>query len=299
MNKTDTIGSVAGKKVTWIGAAANAFLIAAKFIAGIYGHSQAMIADAVHSVSDFFTDAIVILGLRFGRKAPDEDHHFGHARIETLAAAVVGGSLLTVAIFLGISAAEGIYDHDPANPTWLALAGAALSIIVKEVLYQYTIRIGRRIKSPVVIANAWHHRSDALSSVAVLIGIAGAMYKPEWYVLDSFAALVVSFLIARVGVKVLYQALREMTDAAPSKEAVEQIRNCIEGVEGVIEGHAIKVRTSGGLYHVHVHIVVDGELSVFKGHQIAKRVEVCLANDIPSVNEAIVHVDPDNYEHES
>jgi len=299
MNKTDTSDIQAGKRVTWVGAGANALLIVAKFIAGIFGHSQAMIADAVHSVSDFFTDVIVLLGLRFGRKAPDADHHFGHARIETLASAVVGGSLLVVAILLGINATEGIYDHAPANPTWLALAGAGLSIIVKEILYQYTIQVGRRITSPVVTANAWHHRSDALSSVAVLIGIGGAMIKPEWYILDSFAALLVSLLIAKVGVKILYQAFREMIDTAPSEETVEQMRRCIEGVDGVIDGHAIKVRTSGGLHYVQVHIVVDGGLSVFKGHQIAKQVEVCLARDIASIGETIVHVDPDNYEPKS
>ena len=206
-----------GRRVTWIGVGANALLIVVKFVAGVLGHSQALIADAVHSVSDFFTDAVVLLGLWYGRRPPDEDHHFGHARIETMASAVVGFSLITVALYLGYRSAMNIYLHGNMHPTYPALIGAAVSIAVKEALYQYTAIVGKRIRSEAVIANAWHHRSDALSSVAVLIGVGGAVINPGWYILDAYAALLVSFFIAKVGIDVLWKALREMADTAPRK----------------------------------------------------------------------------------
>jgi cation diffusion facilitator family transporter len=292
MSHDNRHGGRDGERITWVGAAANAGLVAFKFVAGFLGHSQALIADAVHSVSDFFTDAVVLLGLRFGRKAPDADHHFGHARIETLASTVVGVSLLAVAVLLGYQASQNIYSHKQANPNWLALIGAGVSILVKEVMYQYTMRVGRRIRSQAVIANAWHHRSDALSSLAVLAGIGGILINPDWYVLDAFAALLVSLLIAKVGLEILWQSLKEITDTAPEPEVMERIHQCILGIEGVEGDHDVKVRISGGLYHAHVHIEVDGSLNVTEGHRIAKNVQQCLIEEIEEMGEVIVHVDP-------
>ena len=179
-----------GRNITLIGAVVNLFLIAIKFVAGLFGHSQALIADAVHSVSDLFTDAVVLLGLRMGRKGPDQDHHFGHARYETLASTFVGATLVVVAAYLGLSAAFDIFHHTESHPTLVTVGAAGLAIILKEVLYRYTIHVGRRIKSAAIQANAWHHRSDALSSVAVLLGVGGAQINPDWHILDAYAALV-------------------------------------------------------------------------------------------------------------
>jgi cation diffusion facilitator family transporter len=275
-----------------VGVLVNAFLILFKFLAGIFGQSQALIADAVHSISDLFTDFVVLLGLRMGRKAPDERHHFGHARIETLASAIVGLALIATALCLGIKAIWNIYHHTEYHPTWLALVGAAVSIALKEALYHYTIHIGRRIKSSAIVANAWHQRSDALSSVAVLLGVAGARIKPSWHILDSFAALLVSFFIVKVGLEILWNTLPEFTDIAPQPEILNKITDCIQTVEGVIDMHDLRVRTSGGLYQMETHIVVDGQLTVAEGHRIAKAVEICLAEEISDVDRAIVHVDP-------
>ena len=185
MLESRTKSTKAGMSVTMVGVLVNAFLILFKFFAGIFGQSQALIADAVHSISDLFTDFVVLLGLRIGRKVPDERHHFGHARIETLASAIVGLTLIATALYLGIKASWNIYHHTEYHPTWLALVGAGVSIALKESLYHYTIHIGRRIKSSAIVANAWHQRSDALSSVAVLLGVAGAHIKPSWHILDS------------------------------------------------------------------------------------------------------------------
>ncbi|MFC1828645.1 cation diffusion facilitator family transporter [Thermodesulfobacteriota bacterium] len=284
----------AGRSVTVVGALVNTFLIVLKFSAGLFGNSQALIADAVHSVSDLFTDAVVLFGLRAGRKPPDEDHPFGHARIETLASAVVGIALIATALYIGLEAASNIYHHNKIHPTLLALIGAGVSIVLKEALFHYTLRVGRRIKSRLIVANAWHHRSDALSSVAVFMGVAGTQINPSWYLLDAFAALLVSFLIVKVGLEVLRNALREFTDTAPDPEIIGRIRKCALSVAGVQDTHDIRVRTSGGLYQMEIHIVVDGQLTVHEGHRIAKAVESCLIEDVENLQRAIVHVDPPN-----
>jgi len=292
MLESRTESAKAGRSVTLVGALVNAFLILFKFLAGVFGQSQALIADAVHSISDLFTDFVVLLGLRIGRKAPDEEHPFGHARIETLASATVGLALIATALYLGIEAALNIYRHTEYHPTGLAVIGAAVSIALKEGLYHYTVHTGRRIKSQLVVANAWHHRSDALSSVAVLLGVVGARLKPSWHILDSFAALLVSFFIVKVGLDILRTTLREFTDTAPQPEILNKIANCIRSVEGVIDVHDLRVRTSGGLYQMETHIVVDGALTVTEGHRIAKAAESCLAEEVPDLDQIIVHVDP-------
>lgn len=297
MSKNQTPGlkekpSQGGKSVTLVGAVVNALLILFKFAAGIFGQSQALIADAVHSVSDLFTDAVVLIGLKVGRKEPDEKHHFGHARIETLASAIVGLALIFTALYLGINSALNIYHHTEYHPNSLALLGAGVSIIFKEILYHYTVRTGRRMKSQLVVANAWHHRSDALSSVAVLLGVAGTLINPSWHILDSFAALLVSFFIVKVGIDILVNSLREFTDTSPPPEILNKISKCTRGVDGVMDMHDLKVRVAAGFYQMEAHIVVDGELTVTEGHKIAKAVEVCLASELDDIDHVIIHVDP-------
>jgi len=278
--------------VTVVGALVNTILILLKFFAGIFGSSQALIADAVHSVSDLFTDVVVLLGIRIGRKPPDEGHPFGHARIETLASTIVGIALITTALYLGIKASLNIYHHNEYYPTGLALIAAVVSIALKEAIFHYTVHTGRRIKSQLIIANAWHHRSDALSSVAVLLGVAGTRIKPSWHILDSFAALLVSFFIVKVGLEILRIALREFIDTAPKPEIISKIEQCALTVDGVLDTHDLRVRTSGGFYQMEIHIVVDGQLTVAEGHRIAKAVESCLVKDVDNLDRIIVHVDP-------
>jgi cation diffusion facilitator family transporter len=283
----------AGRKVTLVGALVNMILILLKFFAGIFGNSQALIADAVHSISDLFTDIVVLLGIKISHKPPDKTHHFGHARIETLASFIVGIALIGTALYLGIDASLNIYRHTEYHPTTLALLGAGTSIVLKEVLYRYTIRVGRRFKSRLLVANAWHHRSDALSSVAVFIGVAGTLIKPSWHILDAFAALLVSFFIVKVGLEILRDALREFTDTAPRPEVIQKISHCALNVDEVIAVHDLRVRTSGGQYQMEIHIVVDGRLTVSEGHHIAKTVERCLIEDVGNFDRITIHVDPE------
>jgi len=281
-----------GSKITLAGAFVNLTLVLLKFTAGIIGNSQALIADAVHSISDLFTDIVVLAGIKIGQKEPDEGHTFGHARLETLASFIVGASLIVTALYLGYKSISSIYHHKEYYPGFLALIGALVSIILKEFLYQYTVRIGKKLKSNLIIANAWHHRSDSLSSVAVLLGISGAMINPEWHILDSYAALIVSFFIIKVGLTLLSSCLKEFTDAAPSPEILKDIRECTLNVAGVINIHDLKVRTSGGLYQIEAHIVVDGNITVNQGHVIAKEVEKCIMEKIEDMSDIILHVDP-------
>ncbi len=281
-----------GQKVTLIGALINVFLIAIKFAGGFIGGSQALIADAIHSFSDFFTDVVVFFGLKVGRKPADEAHAFGHARLETMASTIVAVSIIVVAVIIAVNSGRNIYFHKETHPAWLTVIVAFISICAKEGIYRYTIRVGRKIKSPVVIANAWHHRSDALSSVAVLFGVVGAQIKPSWHILDAYAALIVAFLIVRVGFNILRDSVREFTDTAPSHETLQQIKNCALRISGVGEVHDLKVRTSGGMMLMEMHIVVDGQLTVTEGHRIAKEVEACIMEDIDKVLQITVHVDP-------
>ncbi len=196
------------------------------------------------------------------------------------------------ALYLGSEASLNIHNHTEYHPTGLALIGAGISIALKEALYHYTVHTGRRIKSRLVVANAWHHRSDALSSVAVLLGVAETLINPSWHILDSVAALLVSFFIVKIGLDILKSSLREFTDTAPQKEILNKISDCIRSVEGVFDMHDLRVRTSGGLYQMETHIVVDGQLTVVEGHRIAKVVESCLSEEIEDLDRVIVHVDP-------
>jgi cation diffusion facilitator family transporter len=280
------------QSVTLVGGIVNALLIGLKFTMGVLGNSQALIADAVHSVSDLFTDLVVLFGIWRGKKPPDETHPFGHGRIETLSTAFVGIALIGTALYLGIHSALNIYFHKEYHPTILAIIGAALSITAKEALYRYTMNTGRRLKKPLIIANAWHHRSDALSSIAVLAGVAIARIKPEWNILDAYAALLVSLLIIKVGMEISAKAFRELSDAAPEPEIIQQIKTCSLGVAGVIDVHDLRVRTSAGKIQLEIHIVVDGNQTVVEGHRIAKTVEECLLDDIDRLGSVIIHMDP-------
>ncbi|MBW2490611.1 MAG: cation transporter [Deltaproteobacteria bacterium] len=292
MPESNSTAADTGKKVTLVGILVNTFLILLKLFAGIFGSSQALIADGVHSISDLFTDIVVLIGIKISQKPPDKTHHFGHARLETLGSFIVGMALIGTALYLGIEASLTIYHHTEYHPTGLALFGAGVSIVLKEVLYHYTIRAGRRIKSQLIVANAWHHRSDSLSSVAVFIGVAGTQINPSWHVLDAFAALLVSFFIVKVGLDILKDALREFTDTAPDPEIIGKIKQCALSVNGVVDTHDLRVRTSGGLYQMEIHIVVNGKLTVSEGHKIAKTVESCLIEDVGNFDRIIIHVDP-------
>ena len=282
-----------GLRATWIGAVANILLVVFKLWAGILSGSQALIADGLHSVSDLFSDFVVILGLKWGRQAEDADHPFGHARIETISSMIIGLLLLAVGIGIVYNAILAIYRHEPTHIGQFAIWAAALSVAVKEALFWYTIRIGKRLGSLALIGNAWHHRSDALSSIAVLIGVIVANVEPDWHLADAYAALFVTYFVVRVGLRLVWAAFKELADTAPDREILDRFRQKAYMVDGVRQVHDLRARHSGSQIFVEIHIVVDPDLTVREGHAIAATVKHRLLDEFADVTRVITHVDPE------
>ena len=280
------------QKLTILGSIANITLIFGKLMAGIAGNSQALIADALHSASDLGTDIVVFAGLVVSKRPPDENHHYGHAAIETLASLLMGAVLISVAIYIGTKAAYCIYSKEVSNPSFLALCMAGFSIIVKEMLYRATVKIGNAERSKMLIANAWHHRSDALSSIAVFMGVVGSLLMPELKILDSYAAILVSFFVVKVGVTIFKESFMELVVTAPKSNILEQIKKLIADVPGVQNVHALRARTQGGILQMDVHVVVDSRMTVSEGHKIAVNIESALIKSLPKIGSVVVHIDP-------
>jgi len=283
-----------GLRVTWVGLIVNVMLVALKLWGGVVGRSQALVADAIHSLSDLFSDFVVVIGIRWGRMEADENHPYGHGRIETIASVFVGVTLLAASIGIAYGAIESIYAHRASQPTTIALVMAAVSIGSKEWMYGYTLKVGRRIHSSALIGNAWHHRSDALSSVAVFLGLLAVQINPAWRVADAVAALVVSAMILHVGAKLVWSAFRELADTAPAEEILTELRNRAEAVDGVLQVHDLRARHSGPQLLVEMHVVVARAMTVFDGHEIAREVRLRIIEEVEIVGEVLVHLDPDS-----
>jgi cation diffusion facilitator family transporter len=280
------------RRITWIGLGINMVLIAIKLAGGILGHSQAVVADAFHSLSDGTTDIAVLVGVGYWSKPPDRGHPHGHGRIETLVTTGIGAALCAVAAGIAYGAITTISVYHARPPGYVAMGAALLSIVSKEVLYRWTVRVGRRIESSAVVANAWHHRSDAFSSIPVLIAVVAIRIHPAWFFLDHLGAVAVSVFIFRTGVLVAWPALKELVDAAAPARDLENIRRIALATAGVKEVHAIRTRSSGGALQVDLHVLVDGEMSVRRGHDLAEEVERRLVSEAPRLTDVVVHIEP-------
>jgi cation diffusion facilitator family transporter len=280
------------RRISWIGLSANLFLAGLKFVVGILGNSQAVIADAVHSLSDMGTDLAVIFGVKYWSAPADEDHPYGHRRIETIITAVIGGSLVIVALGIGYNSLNTMRAASLKQPKWFALVGVVASIILKEGLYHWTMSVGRRTKSSAVIANAWHHRTDALSSIPALIAVTAAAVHPGLAFVDPVGALIVALIILNVSWEILYPALAELTDIGAPKKDLEKIKSIAQDVDGVEEVHAIRTRKMGAGLFVDLHVLVDSELTVWNGHNIAKQVKFELIEQGPEIVDVVVHIEP-------
>jgi cation diffusion facilitator family transporter len=279
-------------RVGWVGLLSNLVLAAAKAVAGILGNSQAVLADALHSLTDSVTDVAVILGVKYWTAPADEDHPHGHGRIETLITVVIGLVLGAVAVGMGAEAVRGLRHPPEAPPTGIAFAVALVSIVVKEVLYRWTARVGREVRSPALVANAWHHRSDAISSIPAAAAVAVAMIDPEWAVVDRVGAVVVCLLIIQASWRILRPAIDQLIDAgapAADRRRIEEIALEVDGVEAA---HAVRTRYVGSDLAVDLHIEVDGGLSVGEGHAIAVAVRRKLVEEGPNVTDALVQIEP-------
>ncbi len=286
------------RKVTLVGSLIDFLLGTAKILVGWMAHSQALVADGIHSLSDLATDFIVLYAAKHSHKAADEDHPYGHGRIETLATVGLGLALIVIAIGIGYDAVLRLNDPGMLlQPGMLALAVATVSVISKEWIYHYTVRAARRLRSDMLLANAWHSRSDAVSSIVVVIGIAGAMYGYPY--LDSVAAVVVAAMIAKIGFNVVRSSSKELIDTALEPKEIASIRKHIFGISGVRAVHMLRTRKSAGDAFVDVHIQVDPRVSVSEGHQIGEAVRYRLFDKVEAVSDVTVHIDPEDDELES
>ena len=282
-------------KVTLVGSVVDLLLGVAKIIVGYVSHSQALIADGIHSLSDLGTDVIVLYAAKHSHQEADEEHPYGHGRIETLATVGLGIALIIVAAGICYDAIDRLFHPEALwQPGMWALVVAAISIVSKEIIYHYTMRAAKKYRSNMLKANAWHSRSDAISSIIVVIGVAGSMAGLNY--LDALAAVGVAFMVAKIGWDLAWHSLRELIDTGLAPERVQEIRRSILDVDGVKTLHILRTRLMGGEALVDVHIQVDPQLSVSEGHQISESVRQSLIKGYDEISDVMVHIDPEDDE---
>ena len=284
-------------KVTFVGGAVNVVLLIFKFVAGILGHSAAMVADAVHSLSDFITDVIVVVFIHISSKPKDKSHDYGHGKYETLAMTIIGVALLAAAIGIiyggAVKIADWLGGQQLEAPGMLALWAALLSIVLKEAVYRYSMVKARQLNSQAVEANAWHHRSDALSSVGTAIGIGGAIFLGQrWTVLDPVASVIVGAFIVKVAVELLRRGIGDLLEQSLPDEVEAEILQLAGSVEGIAEPHDLRTRRIGNHYAIELHILVDGDIPLHEAHDKASEVEQLLRNHYGDETHVVVHVEP-------
>ena len=283
--------------MTMVGGAVNVVLLLFKFVAGIVGHSAAMVADAVHSLSDFVTDVIVLVFVHISGKPKDKSHDYGHGKFETLAMTVIGLALLVVAVGIVYSGMTKIIDWangtDLEAPGMLALWAALLSSVLKEGVYRYSMVKARELNSQAVEANAWHHRSDALSSLGTAIGIGGAIFLGKrWTVLDPIASVVVGMFIVKVAIDLLRRGIGDLMEQSLPDAVEEEMLQMVGAIPGVVEPHNLRTRRIGNHYAIELHIRMDGDISLRESHDKASEVEDMLRNRYGEDTHVAVHVEP-------
>jgi cation diffusion facilitator family transporter len=285
----------AATRTALVGAGANGLMAVGKVAVGYAASSQALVVDGIHSVSDLLSDLLVWFAGRHASQAPDAEHPYGHGRYETLATLLLGGFLMLVAIGLGWDSAQRLFDPEELlTPAPLALYAAAASILVNEALFWYTLGYARRVRSDMLRANAWHHRSDAISSVVVLIGVGGTMAGLAY--LDAVAAVLVALMIAKIAAELGWEAMQELVDTGLEAERLAAIRKTIDSVGGVRDIHMLRTRKHGGKAAADVHVLVDPRVSVSEGHIISTLVEQRLKGEIDEITDVTVHIDPEDDE---
>ena len=280
------------RNITLVSIFVNLSLSILKFVVGHLGSSQAVIADAVHSLSDITTDFAVIFGVRFWSAPPDSDHPYGHRRIETIISTIIGIALVSVAIGLAFNAIETLQNPGIQQTTWIAIFGPIVSVMLKEVMYQWTSRVGKRLKSSAVIANAWHQRSDAMSSIPALIAVAISTVNPAWTFVDQIGALIIALFILKVAWNIIWPAISELADRGASQSDQTLLRQIAEEVGGVREVHGLRTRKLGSRIMVDLHVLVDHYISVRAGHDISVKVKKALIEKGPDVLDVVVHLEP-------
>lgn len=284
-------------KVTIWGSVCNALLVAFKFVAGILGNSSAMVADAVHSLSDFLTDILVLVFVRISAKPQDKDHDYGHGKYETIASFIIALGLLAVAIGIIVEGAKKfalwLKGGDLAAPGQIALWAALVSIVMKELLFQYTVRRGKAIESQALVTNAWHHRSDALSSIGAAIGIGGALLLGErWTVLDPIAGIIVGAMLVKTSIDLVRGSMADLTEGSLPEETEQEILQIIRSVPEVIDPHNLRTRRIGNQIAIEVHVRMKGDTPLQQAHEKASLIEHQLRDRFGKHTHVNVHMEP-------
>lgn len=295
MNSTNRLKRI--RNVTLTGSVVNLLLTIGKLVAGVLGKSSAMIADGVHSLSDLATDIIVLVFVKISGKERDDDHQYGHGKFETFATMLISFALMMVGAGIFWSGANKVLDSINGEiiekPGYIALIAALISIISKEWLFLYTKRVGAKVNSQAMIANAWHHRSDAFSSIGAALGITGAILLGEqWRVLDPIAGIIVSFFIFKVAWQIGNPSIKELLEASLPEEDIDNISEIIRNTPGVKGFHNLKTRKVGTIVAIEVHVKVDKELTVEASHEIATQIELSLRNNLGKQSHVGVHMEP-------
>lgn len=284
-------------KVTIIGSVVNVLLLVLKFVAGVLGHSSAMVADAVHSLSDFLTDIVVLVFVTISGKPNDKKHEYGHGKFETLAMTIIGFVLVIVAVGIiskGVVTIDDFFEGQELEaPGMLALWAAVISIVSKEAVYRYSIVKARKLRSQALEANAWHHRSDALSSIGTLVGVGGAIFLGQkWVILDPIASVVVGVFIGKVAFELLRDGIGDLTDKALPESVEQEILNMVSGLDNVGNPHNLKTRRIGNHYAIELHVKMDGDISLREAHDKATEIENLLRSKYGKETHVAVHVEP-------
>jgi len=279
-----------GEKASIVGIVGNVLLTVAKMVAGIMGHSTAMIADSAHSASDIVASAVVYISLKIVKKPADKEHQYGHGKAESLACVLVGVFLLLAGFFIAFSAIKAIKSGDMVKPGVLPLLAAILSIVVKEAMFQYTYRIGKKIGSPSTIAVAWDHRSDAYSSIASLIGIVGARFG--FLILDPIAGIAVTFFILKMGWNIFIDGIHQLMDGFNDIELINDVKETVVNCSGILELKDIRARQSGPYIFLNIIVGIDKNMSVERSHNIAANMKEKIKGKYSKVNNVFIHVEP-------
>ena len=280
------------QRVTWLSVAINILLTATKITVGILGSSQALIADGVHSLSDFVTDAAILLGSVFWSKKPDKHHPYGHGRIETMITVGIAVVLCAAAVGIGVEAVKTLGDSAKKSPGFMVLVVAAVSVALKEFLYRITKRMGETLNSSALVANAWHHRTDAISSIPVFVAALAIRFFPQYYFLDNIAAVIVAVFLIKAAWDIVKPQFAELMEAQIHQDIVETLKEIESKYPEVYEFHNIRIRSVGGVHFAELHMLTDGDTTVKKAHDMTEKITEDLLKVHEEISDVTIHVEP-------
>jgi len=281
------------QKITLIGLAANILLSITKFLIGYFGNSQAVVADALHSFSDTSSDLVILFGVKYWTAPPDDSHPYGHQKIESFVSIIIGFILLVVAGVIGYNGLISLQEKSQYQLSWIVIIGPLISIIIKEILFRMTVKVGIKTNSSSLKANAWHHRTDALSSIPVLIAVLASLIDPRLRFLDQIGAIIVSAFIIKVGLEILFTNINDLLDTGISDEKINELKKTINTIQNVKGVHKLRTRKLANYIYIDLHLEVDGQLSVTKGHDISEEVKNTLIQKNPKIIDVMVHLEPE------